>query len=85
MCSSDLFFRHDATFHSMIYLGRSQLRPDGNLYVVYHTGPDRSDPGEIKRLTVAELFNFPQLDWRPLAANPNFLGVYRWNILREAP
>ena len=79
-----LFFRHDATFHSMIYLGRSQLRPDGNLYVVYHTGPDGGDPGEIKRLTLSELLHFPQLDWRPLAANPNFLGVYRWNILREA-
>ncbi|MGA2194397.1 MAG: DUF1175 family protein [Bryobacteraceae bacterium] len=79
-----LFFHHDATFHSMIYLGRSQLRPDGNLYVVYHTGPDRGGPGEIKRLTLQELLHFPQLDWRPLAANPNFLGVYRWNILREA-
>jgi uncharacterized protein YfaT (DUF1175 family) len=79
-----LFFHHDATFHSMIYLGRSQLRPDGNLYVVYHTGPNRGDPGEIKRLTLPELLHFPQLDWRPLAANPNFLGVYRWNILREA-
>src|SRR5271157_1610496 len=79
-----LFFRHDATFHSMIYLGRSQLRPDGNLYVVYHTGPDGGGPGEIKRLTLSELLHFPQLDWRPLAANRNFLGVYRWNILREA-
>ena len=79
-----LFFHHGATFHSMIYLGRSQLRPDGDLYVVYHTGPDRGDPGEIKRLTVPELLQFPQLDWRPLAANPNFLGVYGWNILREA-
>jgi uncharacterized protein YfaT (DUF1175 family) len=79
-----LFFRHDATFHSMIYLGRSQLRPDGNLYVVYHTGPDGGDPGEIKRLTLPELLHFPQPDWRPLAANPKFLGVYRWNILREA-
>jgi len=78
------FFRHDASFHSMIYLGASQLRPDGNLYVIYHTGPDSGGPGEIKRLTMSELLHFPQLDWRPLAANHNFLGVYRWNILREA-
>jgi uncharacterized protein YfaT (DUF1175 family) len=69
-----LFFRHDASFHSMIYLGASQLRPDGDLYVVYHTGPDRGGPGEIKRLTMSELLHFPQLDWRPLAANPNFLA-----------
>jgi uncharacterized protein YfaT (DUF1175 family) len=80
-----LFYHHDDTFHSMIYLAGSQLRPDGNRYVVYHTGPDGGDPGEIKRLTVGELLRFPQPDWRPLAANPNFLGVYRWNILREAP
>jgi len=79
-----LFFHHEETFHSMIYLGASQLRPDGNRYVVYHTGPDGGDPGEIKRLSVTELLHFPQLDWRPLPANPNFLGVYRWNILREA-
>jgi uncharacterized protein YfaT (DUF1175 family) len=79
-----LFFRHDASFHSMIYLGASQLRPDGDLYVIYHTGPDSGGPGEIKRLTMSELLHFPHLDWRPLAANPNFLGVYRWNILREA-
>jgi hypothetical protein len=79
-----LFFRHDKSFHSMIYLGASQLRLDGDLYVIYHTGPDSGGPGEIKRLTMSELLHFPQLDWRPLAANPNFLGVYRWNILREA-
>jgi hypothetical protein len=79
-----LFFRHDATFHSMIYLGASQVRPDGDLYVIYHTGPDRGGPGEIKRLAVSEILRFPQLDWRPLAANPNFLGACRWNILREA-
>ncbi len=80
-----LFYHHDATFHSMIYLGASQLRPDGGRYVVYHTGPDGDDPGEIKRLSIPELLHFPELDWRPIAANPNFLGVYRWNILRETP
>ena len=80
-----LFYHHEDTYHSMIYLGASQLRPDGNRYVVYHTGPDGGDPGEIKRLTLNDLLRFPQPDWRPLRANPNFLGVYRWNILREAP
>jgi uncharacterized protein len=81
-----LFFRQVSdrvTFHSMIYLGRSQWRPDGRSYVVYHTGPDGSDPGEIRRLTVEELERFPQPEWRPVIANPNFLGVARWNILRR--
>jgi uncharacterized protein YfaT (DUF1175 family) len=79
-----LFYRQDESdmpFHSMIYLGESQLRPDGRAYVMYHTGPGQ---GEIRRWTVQELLNYPQPEWRPLAANPAFLGVFRWNILRKA-
>lgn len=79
-----LFFRQDAehiTFHSMIYLGESQLRADGKRYVLYHTGPTGQDPGEIRRLTIEELQRFPQPEWWPVASNPSFLGVYRWNIL----
>jgi uncharacterized protein YfaT (DUF1175 family) len=79
-----LFFRQETgeeRFHSMIYLGESQIRKDGERYFVYHTGPRGGDPGEIRRLSVAELTRFPQPEWRPLTSNPNFLGVYRWNIL----
>ena len=79
-----LFFRRDRdAYHSMIYLGESQVRPDGNRYVVYHTGPDGADPGEIRRLTIEELAQFPRPEWRPVPANPVFLGVFRWNILRR--
>ncbi|MBZ5620828.1 MAG: DUF1175 domain-containing protein [Acidobacteriia bacterium] len=81
-----LFFRQDAghmPFHSMIYLGESQLRKDRNLYVLYHTGPDGADPGEIRRLTTEQLLRFPQPEWRPISGNPNFLGLFRWNILRK--
>ncbi len=81
-----LIYRQDADhmpFHSMIYLGPSQLRPDRSLYVMYHTGPDGDDPGEIRRLTTQELLRFPKPEWRPVAENPAFLGVFRWNILRE--
>ena len=79
-----LFFRRGPdAYHSMIYLGESQLRPDGRRYVVYHTGPEGADPGEIRRLTLEELDRFPRPEWRPLAANPVFLGVFRWNILRR--
>jgi len=79
-----LFFRQDAgdePFHSMIYLGESQIRQDGGRYVVYHTGPQDGGPGEIRRPAVDELLRFPQAEWRPLESNPGFLGVYRWNIL----
>jgi uncharacterized protein len=81
-----LFFRQDSggmPFHSMIYLGESPIARDGARYVVYHTGPTGSDPGEIRRLSLPELLRFPEPQWRPIAANRNFLGIYRWNILRE--
>ncbi len=92
-----LFFHHDEQrqdseqrqgsggmpFHSMIYLGESPIAKDGARYVVYHTGPTGADPGEIRRLSLPELLRFPEPQWRPVAANRNFLGVYRWNILRE--
>jgi len=80
-----LFFRHEAAdmpFHSMIYLGQSRIDDGGERYLLYHTGPDGSDPGEIRRPTVNELSAHPNLGWRPLPSNPTFLGVYRWNILR---
>ncbi len=84
-----LFFRQSGQglpFHAMIFLGPSQIeaglghRP----LVIYHTGPIGESPGEIRRLTLAQLLNFPDPRWRPVLSNPGFLGVYRWNILRGA-
>jgi uncharacterized protein len=75
-----LFFRQfgqSSPWHSMI-VTRIGAEPG----VVYHTGPDRGIPGEIRRVTLAELLDHPDPRWRPISANPNFLGVYRWNILR---
>lgn len=83
-----IFFRQDPgermPFHAMIYLGRSQVEPDSEQFVVYHTGPNGRSPGQIKRLSIAELLNYPDARWRPVASNSAFLGVYRWNILRGA-
>ncbi|HEY1493866.1 MAG TPA: DUF1175 domain-containing protein [Candidatus Solibacter sp.] len=78
-----LFYRHesgDMPFHSMIYLGESQIEKSAARYLVYHTGPG---PDEIRRPTVDELVRFPEPEWRPLPDNPRFLGIYRWNILRK--
>jgi uncharacterized protein YfaT (DUF1175 family) len=75
-----LFYRQfgqSSPWHSMI-VTRIGSEPG----VVYHTGPDHNTPGEIRRVTLAELLDHPQPQWRPIPANPNFLGVYRWNILR---
>jgi hypothetical protein len=68
-------------WHVMIFLGRSQFEPGPDQYVLYHTGPTRNSPGELRRLTLAELRNHPQPRWRPVRGNPSFRGLYRWNIL----
>jgi uncharacterized protein len=80
-----LFFRqaeHRMPFHTMIYLGASWLT-DGADWVVYHTGPNGRRAGELRRVTLRDLWHHPQASWRPSPQNPAFLGVYRWNILRE--
>jgi uncharacterized protein len=86
-----LFYRQletDEPYHSMIYVGQSAWMPEPisdwrGAIVVYHTGPIGGAPGEMRRVTLAELLNHPSPRWRPIAGNSNFLGVYRWNILRE--
>lgn len=75
-----LFYRQfgqSSPWHSMIVtrIGREAA-------VVYHTGEDHGRAGELRRVAVAELLDHPQAQWRPVPGNPNFLGVYRWNILR---
>ena len=89
-----LFYRQfgqSSPWHSMIV-----VRSGAAAEVVYDTGPDHGQsphgrgpvragpvrPGELRRVLLSELLDHPQPQWRPLAGNPNFLGVYRWNILR---
>lgn len=75
-------FEQQSPFHSMIFVGHSNFGP-GEDWVVYHTGPDGSWPGEMRRVQLSSLIAHPDPRWRPLPGNRNFLGVYRWNILRE--
>ncbi len=86
--AGDLLFYHqqegDEGFHTMIFLGPSQFQAGPERWVIYHTGPLREGPGEIRRLTLEELLHHPEPRWRPAPSNPFFLGVFRWNILREA-
>jgi hypothetical protein len=75
-----LFYRQfgqSSPWHSMIV-----TRTGAQATVVYDTGIDHGKAGELRRVALSELLDHPQPQWRPLAANPNFLGVYRWNILR---
>ena len=72
-------------FHVMLYLGPSTLEAeDGIEYVLYHTGPDGSWKGEMRRRTVEELVRHPEPRWHPVTMNPAFLGVYRWKLLGAA-
>jgi len=78
-----LFYRQfgqSSPWHSMIV-----TRVGRDAAVIYHTGPDHGQPGELRRVAMAELLDHPEIRWRPVADNPNFLGVYRWNILRGTP
>jgi hypothetical protein len=92
-----LFYRQfgqSSPWHSMIV-----IRAGIDAEVVYDTGPDYGDsphrrgpvrravgqPGKLRRILLSDLLDHPQPQWRPLAGNPNFLGVYRWNILRGTP
>jgi uncharacterized protein YfaT (DUF1175 family) len=73
---------YHSPYHSMIVCGEK------GSWVVYHTGPINQGEGghgkgEMRRLQVADLVRHPDARWRPLQENANFLGVYRWNILRE--
>ena len=75
-----LFYRQfgqSSPWHSMIV-----VRAGNDAEVVYDTGPDHGQPGELRRVLLTELLDHPEVQWRPLPGNTNFLGVYRWNILR---
>jgi len=77
-----LFYRQleqNSPFHSMVLTGT------GRQWAVYHTGPIGNAPGEVRRVALADLLHHPDVRWRPVPDNSNFLGVYRWNILREDP
>ena len=79
-----LFFRQfgqSSPWHSMIVAeAGAQAR------VVYHTGPDHGrpgdpthgrrpvhgGPGELRRILLSELLDYPQPQWRPVAQTPIF-------------
>src|SRR5215831_15697864 len=80
-----LFFQQidqSMPFHTMVFVGRSHFESDAEPRLVYHTGPLGQTSGEIRRPSLATLLQHPEPRWRPVPGNNNFLGVYRWNILR---
>jgi uncharacterized protein len=79
-----LYFHQDAAAapdHLMIYLGPSVFDRSAQDWVVYHTGPDGSRPGETRKVRLADLLRHPAARWRPLASNPAFVGIFRLALL----
>lgn len=82
----DLLFFHQPEqaepYHAMLFVGRSHFQPQGNDWIAYHTGDVDGRAGAIRHVQASVLAGHPEPRWRPLAANPRFLGVYRFNLLR---
>jgi uncharacterized protein YfaT (DUF1175 family) len=77
------FWQEDAgsPAHLMVFVGASRYDAGRRDWLVYHTGPDGSDPGEVRKVALADLERHPSPRWRPIAANPAFVGVFRLAIL----
>lgn len=79
-----LYFRQEqaeSPAHVMVYVGPSRFDQGPTDWLVYHTGPDGTLPGEVRKVTVADLQRHPSPRWRPVPANPAFIGVFRLAIL----
>lgn len=85
----DLIFFHQPwvqkfSFHVMIFIGEPRVASEGARdWVVYHTGASAEDAGAVKKVRLAILDGHPDKRWRPVSANPNFLGFYRLKILNQ--
>ena len=81
-----LFFRQPWVqkfpFHVMIFIGEARIASENaHDWVVYHTGAAPEAGGTVKKVRLAVLDGHPDKRWRPVQANPNFLGFYRLKIL----
>lgn len=79
-----LYFRQpdqDSPDHVMIFVGGSLFDRTAEDWVVYHTGPDSTGPGEVRKLRLIDLQHHPSARWRPVPANPRFVGVFRLAVL----
>ncbi len=81
LAPGDLLYFHQpsqrAPDHLMVFVGRSHFEPDGDDWVVYHTGPLDGGPGEVRKVRLATLTQHPSPRWRPVASNPQFVGIFR--------
>src|SRR6185295_16504025 len=79
-----LYFHQDdanSPDHLMVFVGISAFDRERRDWLVYHTGPDGGAPGEVRKVSLADLQRHPAARWRPVSANPAFVGVFRLSIL----
>jgi uncharacterized protein YfaT (DUF1175 family) len=79
-----LYFRQEsgsAPDHLMVVVGSSPFDAGARDWVVYHTGPEGSRPGEMRKVRAADLVHHPAPRWRPVPENPVFVGVFRLAFL----
>ena len=78
------FYNPDKTpseaWHLMLLLRPPGAAPD-RVLVVYHNGAAGED-GAVRKVWLEDLISGPP-QWRPVAANPRFLGTFRWNVWRS--
>jgi uncharacterized protein YfaT (DUF1175 family) len=67
--------------HLMVFVGRSYFDPEGQDWVVYHTGPLDEGAGEVRKVRLQDLARHPSARWRPVPDNPNFVGTFRLAVL----
>jgi hypothetical protein len=67
--------------HLMVFVGRSFLDRQHDDWIVYHTGPTDEDPGEVRKVRLADLLQHPAPRWRPVPSNQQFVGIFRLAIL----
>jgi hypothetical protein len=82
----DLIFFARGGAHAQPDHAMAFVRPDGDgtPVLLYHTGPEGSASGEVRRVRLDDLQHHPDPDFRPLPENPAFLGIYRWKPLTDA-
>ena len=79
-----LYFRQAAArspHHLMIFVGESRLERSRRDWVIYDTGPEGGVPGEVRKVSLADLERHPSPRWRPVPDNAAFAGVFRLAIL----
>jgi len=67
--------------HLMVFIGPSFFDKSARDWIVYHTGPDGTWPGEVRKVRLADLTRHPVPRWRPVRANPAFVGIFRLTLL----